>query len=212
MVDAIIVPGGGVRANGELPLWVQARFDHALTLWQGEPFLCLSAGTVFKPLPRDTVGHPIFESVAGATYLLARGVPPEKIFAETSSYDTIGNAYFARVVHTDPMEWRRLLIVTSDFHMARTEAIFRWLFGLPPLALPYTLTFSPAPDGDIEAAPLQQRQEKERAGLQRLLPLTEQIRTLPQFHHFLFTQHDAYAIPRLNHSRPEVPQEIKEMY
>ena len=55
-----------------------------------------------------------------------------RILAETCSYDTIGNAFFARTVHTDPRGLRRLLIVNSKFHMPRTEAIFRWVFGAAP--------------------------------------------------------------------------------
>jgi len=212
MYDVIIVPGGGVREGGELPVWVQQRFDHALTLWQGEPFLCLSAGTVYKPLPRDSYGQTLFESVAGARYLQTQGVPATRIFTETASYDTIGNAYFARVIHTDPMRWRRLLIVTSGFHMVRTRTIFEWIFRLSPLHIEYELAFSLVEDETIEPKLLKARQEKEATGLQRLLPLTEQIRTLPHFHHFLFTEHDAYAVAKLHQSPPAASEAIKEMY
>lgn len=212
MYDAIVVPGGGVHEEGELPIWVQQRFDHALTLWQGEPFLCLSAGTVFKPLPRDNRGNPRFESVAGARYLRSKGIPPEKIFTETASYDTIGNAYFARTIHADPAGWRRLLIVTSDFHGARTQAIFEWVFGLLPFTTPYFLDFSFSKDENIESAILKHRQEKEAAGLQRLLPLTEQITSLPHLHRFLFTEHDAYAVARFDAPRPPISDTLKEMY
>lgn len=212
MYDAIIILGGGVREGGELPLWVQQRFDHALTLWQGEPILCLSAGTIFKPLPRDNEGYPRFESVAGANYLRKQGVPAEKIFTETASYDTIGNAYFARTIHTDPAGWHRLLVITSDFHMARVRAIFEWVFGLPPIHASYFLAFSLVENKEMEPEVLRTRHEKEAAGLERLLPLTEQIRTLPHLHRFLFTAHDAYAVARLDTSRPSVSEAIKEMY
>lgn len=29
-----------------------------------------------------------------------------------------------------PRGWRRLAVITSDFHMPRSQAIFEWLFGL----------------------------------------------------------------------------------
>ncbi len=51
-------------------------------------------------------------------------MPAERIWAETASLDTIGNAYFARVIHTDPAGLRRLLVVNSAFHMPRTRMIF----------------------------------------------------------------------------------------
>src|SRR5689334_14924059 len=137
MFDAIIVPGGGVREGGALPKWVQRRFDLALSHWQGEYIICLSAGTTYKPLPRDEQGYPVFESIAGARYLLMNGIPANKILTEASSYDTIGNAYFARTIHTDPLGLRHLLVITSAFHMPRTRAIFEWVFGLSAADSPY---------------------------------------------------------------------------
>lgn len=212
MYDATIIPGGGVRDNGELPLWVQRRLDHAAQTWQQEPLLCLSAGTILKPLPRDGAGFPIFESVAGAQYLVAQGIPATHIFTETASYDTIGNAYFARVIHADPLGWRRLRIITSAFHMARTRAIFQWVFGLSSGDTSYTLTFEKVSDEGLDPHLLQIRREKEAQGLEKLLPLTEQIRTLPTLHHFLFTQHDAYAVARLAHSQPTVSEDVQQLY
>ena len=44
---------------------------------------------------------------------------------ESWSLDTIGNAAFARLFHAELRAWRRIHIITSDFHLARTEAIFR---------------------------------------------------------------------------------------
>jgi len=57
------------------------------------------------------------------------------------SYDTIGNALFTRQMHTDVMNWRRLLILTSKFHMKRSKAIFDWVFSLDPPSTPYQLSF-----------------------------------------------------------------------
>ncbi len=35
----------------------------------------------------------------------------------------VGNAYYLRTVHADVRpEWRRLLVITSQFQMARTQA------------------------------------------------------------------------------------------
>jgi uncharacterized SAM-binding protein YcdF (DUF218 family) len=212
MYDATLIPGGGVRDNGELPLWVQRRLDHAVHTWQQEPLLCLSAGTILKVVPRDGAGFPVFESIAGARYLASKGIPATAIFTETSSYDTIGNAYFARVIHTEPLGWRRLRVITSAFHMARTRAIFQWVFGLHGGDTPYTLTFEAVSDDGLDPHLLQIRHEKEAQGLARLLPLAEQIRTLAALHHFLFTQHDAYAVARLAQSQPTVSEDVQQLY
>jgi uncharacterized SAM-binding protein YcdF (DUF218 family) len=107
--DAILVPGGGVREGGLLPSWVRRRLDLAVQVRDASYIVTLSAGTTHRPPPVDTSGYPIFESVAAARYLIAAGVPPDRVLAEAHSYDTIGNAFFSRVVHVDPQGMRNLL-------------------------------------------------------------------------------------------------------
>jgi hypothetical protein len=38
-----------------------------------------------------------------------------------SAWDTIGNAWFTRIMHTDITGVRNLLVVTSDFHLPRSQ-------------------------------------------------------------------------------------------
>jgi hypothetical protein len=38
-----------------------------------------------------------------------------------SAWDTIGNAWFTRIMHTDITGARNLLVVTSDFHLPRSQ-------------------------------------------------------------------------------------------
>ncbi len=47
--DAILIPGGGVRAGGKLPLWTVARLQRALEIERGELMITLSAGSVHVP-------------------------------------------------------------------------------------------------------------------------------------------------------------------
>jgi len=161
LYDAILIPGGGVRDKGELPPWVKNRLDHAIKIHQTEYIIVLSAGTVYKAPPLDENGFPIFESIAAAKYLVAHGINPEAILCETSSYDTVGNAYFSRVIHVEPRGFRRLHTITSAFHMPRTKAIFEWLYGLDCQGGKYQLTFDPVPDIGIAADDLQARVNKE---------------------------------------------------
>jgi uncharacterized SAM-binding protein YcdF (DUF218 family) len=190
--DAVIVPGGGVRAGGALPPWVESRFEKALAIAGGAPIIALSAGTPHRPPPLDAGGRPILESVAGIEYLLRRGYSRERLLAETASYDTVGNAYFCRAIHTDPANLRRLAVVTSEFHMPRTEAVFRWVFGALPSEA-YRLTFVATPDTGMPAALRDSRAVRERSSLQKLQALTRQCRTLAAIHGWLFREHDAYA-------------------
>lgn len=194
--DAIIIPGGGVKDNFQLPIWVQRRMDRVLEIHRGEFIICLSGGTVHKPPPLDRNGRPIHESIAGARYLVENGAPPEKVLWEIASYDTIGNAYFARVIHTEPRNLKRLLVLISNFHLSRTQAIFEWVFGLPyPAGSPansYSLDYEAVPDDGIETGMLQARRDREAASMSIVNRHRERIHSFEALHHMLFIEHDVY--------------------
>jgi uncharacterized SAM-binding protein YcdF (DUF218 family) len=191
--DAILVPGGGVREGGLLPTWVERRLDLAIRLREQSYIVTLSAGTTHRPPPRDANGYPIFESIAAARYLIAAGVPPDRILAETHSWDTVGNAFFSRVVHLEPQGLRNLLVITSDFHLPRTELAFNWVYGLKPEQAQYEIHFVGVADPDMDPSVLHERREKERKSLEGLAPLTRRLTTMRDFHRWLFTEHSAYS-------------------
>jgi hypothetical protein len=188
--DAIVIPGGGVRDDGVLPAWVIARFDRAIELAADAWLMPLSAGTPYRPPPLDERGFPIFEARAGAEYLESRGVDPRRILIEESSYDTIGNAYFSRVVHIVPRGFRRVLVITSAFHMPRTEAVFRWVYSLDSGCC--SVDFESVPDVGIDAGALAARIAKERTSLETFGEVRARIGTLAELHRWLFTEHAAY--------------------
>ena len=191
--DAVLVPGSGLRPGGALPPFVLDRLEAAQALAGEAPVIPLSAMTVHRPPPLDAAGFPVLESVAAARALLARGVPPARIWAETASLDTIGNAYFARVIHADPAGLRRLLVVNSAFHMPRTRLVFDWVFGLPPADPPFVVGYHAVPDRGLTEAGLEARRAKEAArvaDLRRTIPRTASLAAL---HRWLFTEHRAYA-------------------
>ena len=192
--DAVLIPGGGVREGGLLPPWVALRFDRAIERTGDALLIPLSAGTPHRPPPIDERGFPITEARAGAEYLVRRGVDPRRIAIEESSFDTIGNAYFSRVIHAIPRGLRRILVVTSEFHMPRTEAAFRWVYGLDGPAC--ELEFESTPNLGIEAVALRARVEKERAGLASLELLRGTIGSMAEFHAWLFAEHGVYRTAR----------------
>ena len=194
--DAILIPGNGVGEDGELPPWVRGRLDRVVHDYRGEYVLPLSAGTTHRPPPRDARGFPVLEAAAAGRYLLARGIPANRILTETASYDTIGNAFYSRVIHVDPRGFRRLLVIASEFHRARVETVFRWVYGLEPLSHAYSFTFEAQPNTDMDAAALAARKERERESLAGLAGPLEQITTMREFHRWLFTEHNAYNAAR----------------
>jgi hypothetical protein len=192
--DALLIPGGGFTETGDLPKWTKRRLDRAAELWNGEYVITLSASTVHKPPELDSGGFPVYECTAAAHYLIAKGVQAAKILREHASYDTIGNAYFSRVMHTDPRHWRKLLVITSEFHIKRTEEIFRWVFSLNDPQPPYSIEFVSVTDKGIEPKILLPRIKKEKASLADVAALKKRIRTLQDFHDWLFTSHGAYSV------------------
>ncbi len=187
--DAVLIPGGGVSETGELPEYVKARFELARTV-DTRFWIALSAATPHRP-PR-----PKFEAHAGALYLAELGIPPERILTETSSFDTIGNAWFARMLHTEPRGLLRLLVINSEFHIARTEAAFRWVFRATPEP-GYELHFAATANTGVTAEALEERRRKEETALAGLQELAARIRTVEQLHAWINSEHEAYAWPLL---------------
>src|SRR5580658_4023913 len=187
--DAIVIPGGCLTDSGELAPYVVPRLDRALAR-SATYFIPSSAATPHRPPPLNARGYPIYEALAAAHYLRGRGVPERRILTETFSYDTIGNAFFTRLVHAEPRGLRKLHVVTSRFHMPRTEAIFRWVFGVSPSG-GYELSFEAAENAGISDEALEHRAAKERASLDRVLALAQRIATLPQLHEWMYADHAA---------------------
>ena len=99
-----------------------------------------------------------------------------------------------KVIHVDPRGFRKLLIITSMFHMPRTRAIFEWVYGLPsPGNHVYELHFEAVPDEGMDEELLKIKIKREKERLEHVLRLQEEIRTFQQFHQWLFTVHGAYA-------------------
>ena len=193
--DCVVIPGGGLLEDGSLPEWTQARLERACAIQQkAEWIITLSGGTVHKPPPIDRDGYPIFESSKAAEFLMESGIHPRRILTETSSYDTLGNAYFARVLFSDPLSLVRCHIITSDFHLPRTEAIFRWVYSLTPARLEYELSFESTPDIGLPAPALKARRTRENLSLENLDQNIQNIRSLAGFQHWLYTEHTAYAV------------------
>jgi hypothetical protein len=190
----VIVPGGGLDPDGRPPAWVRARLDRAAALQYDGYIITQSAGTPHKPPPLDEGGFPILEAVAAADYLVAGGVDPRTILPETSSYDTIGNAFFSRVVHAEPRRLRRLVVVTSQFHLDRTTLAYRWIYGVDQPATGFELDFEATADVGIGPEVLAARVARERQSVAALRSTSATLTTLEAVHRWLFTEHGAYAV------------------
>jgi uncharacterized SAM-binding protein YcdF (DUF218 family) len=223
-LDAILVCGGGQTPTGPPP-WVRGRIKKAAEMYhahKGEkPFVVLlSRGTPHKPCPRDAAGFTITEAAMNAKVAwLEYGIDPENILEETVSLDTIGNAHFTRLLHTEPLGLHRLAVITSKFHMARVQAIFSHVFSIPSVRSgpypAYTLDFV-ATDDYMPADVLAARSVKEAVAAPRFGPGSPWRRRTPsvrELHLWMFSEHKAYAVqPRLNETRAPLNLTLAKSY
>jgi hypothetical protein len=201
------------------------------------PILCLSAGTAHLPQLLSADGLPIWESTACAAYLAKRYGPDSssssgtndahmmihnlKVHVETTSYDPITNHVD---LHHDPT-WRNLLIVTNEFHMERSKAIFDWIFSLQSTASSnngggggkskkrkrkkskinndnnandYNLFYLASPNVGLSDEVVNARLEKEMSSLKSVQALSQQYKdSLSSVHDFLTLHHDLYTASKL---------------
>jgi uncharacterized SAM-binding protein YcdF (DUF218 family) len=122
--DAIVVLGGAVRPRliadvrarlhwGSDRVWEAARLYHAGCA----PLVVVSAGGKIVP----PIAEVEAEAIAGL--LIELGVPRSALRLERASRNTLGNAHFSRAL-LSPTGARRVLLVTSAWHLRRAVALF----------------------------------------------------------------------------------------
>lgn len=213
--DAILVLGGGVPEDINNPpsytkercnLASQVYFSSSSSSSLRPKIITLSAGTAHLPQALSADGLPIWESTASAAYLIHKlNVDPKDIFAETTSYDTISNAFFARLNFCDIARWKKLLIITNEFHMERTKLIFDWIFHAPLSSASsstnkddYLLYYLPAPDVGLTGSAIQARKEKEsKSAVNVKSYLSKKYDTIEAIFEFLTTEHSFYTASKL---------------
>ena len=214
--DAIVVLAGGVDNSGMPHETVMRRLRRAAELYTEQQksgaapsIVCNGGGTTHKPKWVDPSGYAIPEAALMARQLYtSMAVRQADVYVEGYSDDTIGNAYFLRVMHADAKpEWTRLKIVTSEFQMARVKAIYDWVFSLQPLPAGkrrYELTYEAVSDeGALADTVVRARRRRENASLRTFLAgdLVRKSR-LAELHEFIFQAHSGYTAAGLLSKRP----------
>ena len=138
-----------------------------------------------------------------------REVNDESINLRGSNHSPFRPPQFARTSHCSVAGWRRLLVVTSEFHMPRTRAIFEWVFGVGE-GERYDLEFlSTANDGlsDAEVGARVEREEKSMVNVRE--NLSKKYTTMRGVHEFLTRNHDLYNAEKLvERGSREAAQEV----
>jgi uncharacterized SAM-binding protein YcdF (DUF218 family) len=191
MYDCIIILGGGVSINNILPEWSLDRCNYVLELFKKNKdvnIICTSGGSYHNPNPLDDNRHTIHECDTFAKYLINNGIPENKIFKEWCSYDTIGNAYFTKLLLVDVFKWNKILVVTSDFHMDRSKVIFDYIFKENKYSLSYYSCIYKTNHQYLES-----RINKEKKSLLNFQNLINSLNSFEDFHKWIYTNHQCYV-------------------
>jgi len=112
--QAIIVLGAQVKEDGTLSLQLQWRMEEALRQYTRSPQLIVVCGA-------QGANEPAPEAHFMRDWLVAHGVPSEQILMDDASFNTRQNLENAKKVL--PENVRRVLIVTSNYHLPRAMAL-----------------------------------------------------------------------------------------
>ncbi len=124
--DVIIVLAGGIQDDGSLAVSVKKRIEKARLLFfhkKAPRILMTGKWSIGRTTPVMT------EARAMYNYARKIGIPKKAIYLEEKSNNTLTNIRFTMKYFLIPNKWKKIIIVTSDFHMYRTRLICMHVFG-----------------------------------------------------------------------------------
>jgi hypothetical protein len=192
--DAIIVLAGGITKEGLVHPWVERRLYASYLFYKHKKtkIICLGGGSYHIPAICNSDGFIIHESTACAEYLINLGVDSKDVYKEWSSYDTIANGYFGFTNHIIPMNLKRILVITSDFHMDRSREIFDWINILHNNIV--DIKYYRVTDDELDNDIISIRRFRERESLLNLKNyVIPKIKTIQEFHKWFYEEHKAYC-------------------
>lgn len=116
--------GGGLEPDGRPTAATLARADAAAELATRRNVAIVVSGS-----HGNGRRPPRTEAALMAERIAARGIAADRIFLEDGSRDTVSNAAFVAERYLASVEPRRIILVTSAFHMPRALATFALVLG-----------------------------------------------------------------------------------
>ena len=114
--------------------------------------------------------------------------PHSQVFLENASFDTIGSAIFTRMIYDFILKGAEVTVVTSDFHIERSTAVFTRIFGLHPSLDLKFLEFIPS-ESDLNSS---ERLIHEKNALKDFNQKSSQWLNFDAAKLWLFSHHDNY--------------------
>ena len=116
--DAIIVLGAQVKRDGTPNVQLGWRLDAAYDAYAQKKVPVVVCGAQGKD-------EPVPEAEAMKTYLMGKGVSEQDILTDPDSFNTNQNLKNAATLLKGNPEVKKVLVVTSDYHVPRSLAIAR---------------------------------------------------------------------------------------
>lgn len=126
--DAIIVLGGGIQDDWTLAPSIKARINLAKYYYDRQQSQRIIMSGKWSEYRKKHV-PPVTEATLMSEYAQSLGLPPKAILKEEQSHNTKENIFYTKQTFLKPHKWRRLLIVTSDFHITRTKYYCQQILG-----------------------------------------------------------------------------------
>ena len=115
--DAVIVLGAQVKPDGTPSVQLGWRLDCAAEVWQQKQVPIVVCGAQGKDEPEP-------EAYAMKRYLLEKGISEDMILTDPDSFNTEQNLEHAKKLLDEyPEEIRKVILVTSDYHVPRSMAL-----------------------------------------------------------------------------------------
>jgi len=125
MHDAVIVLANLMDAEGRLNDESQARLSLACELVRaGEAPVLVTSGWAYRSDSDLCIADVMARHAMTHMHLDA-----SQIVIERNSRDTVGDAVFTKRNLANRFAWRSVLAVTTAYHVARTKAIFSFVYG-----------------------------------------------------------------------------------
>lgn len=212
-LEGIFVLAGGIDETGKCHPWVQKRLLLAFKLYKilKVPIYCIGGGSYHIPPIRNKHDYVIHESTSCAEFLIRLGVESDHIYKEWSSYDTIANGFFSFTNFIIPQEISNMALITSEFHMLRSQEIFSWMKDI--FNSNVSINYYSVSDKGLDKDLIDIRTKREQNSHKNIVKLREKIRTVKDFHKWMFTKHKAYSSnSELLRQVDVVSEEIKKSY
>jgi len=120
-----ILLGGGITNKGKISADALTRSKVALKLLQKNKIqkLVLSGGFTNKQFPK------LSEARLFVKYFTKKGINRKKLILEEKSKDTLGNAIYCKKLFVKEKLLKKIILITSNYHMSRSLTVFQHVFG-----------------------------------------------------------------------------------